>query len=44
MKVIFISADGDIMQEALDAGADVFFKKPISLRILIDATRSFMGE
>jgi two-component system chemotaxis response regulator CheY len=43
-KVLFISADGDIRQEALDAGANMFLKKPISLRILIDATRSLMGE
>lgn len=43
-KVLFISADGDIRQEALDAGADVFLKKPISLRILIDATRALMDE
>jgi len=43
-KVVFISADGDIRQEALDAGANVFLKKPISLRILVDATRSLMGE
>lgn len=43
-KVLFISADGDIRQEALDAGANVFLKKPISLRILIDATRALMDE
>jgi two-component system chemotaxis response regulator CheY len=43
-KIVFISADGDIRQEALDAGANLFLKKPISLRILIDATRSFMEE
>jgi two-component system, chemotaxis family, chemotaxis protein CheY len=43
-KVLFVSADGDIRQEALDAGADVFLKKPISLRILIDATRALMDE
>jgi DNA-binding NtrC family response regulator len=43
-KVLIISADGDIRQEALDAGANVFLKKPISLRILIDATRALMDE
>jgi DNA-binding response OmpR family regulator len=43
-KVLFISADGEIRQEALDSGADVFLKKPISLKTLIDATRSLMGE
>ena len=43
-KVLFISADGDIRQEAIDAGANVFLKKPISLRILIDATRALMDE
>jgi two-component system chemotaxis response regulator CheY len=43
-RVLFISADGDIRQEALDSGANIFLKKPISLQILIDTTRSLMAE
>jgi two-component system, chemotaxis family, chemotaxis protein CheY len=43
-KVVFISADESVRQEAIKAGANVFLKKPISLRILIDATRALMGE
>ena len=43
-KVLFISADGDIRQEALDAGADLFLKKPISIQTLIEATQALLGE
>jgi DNA-binding response OmpR family regulator len=41
---VLFTLDGDIRQEAIDAGANVLLKKPISLRILIDAIRSLMDE
>jgi len=39
VKVIFVSADNDVKEEALEAGAVEYIKKPISLQHITDAVR-----
>lgn len=41
-KTIFISADGDIGEESLKAGATIFFKKPVRTKEIIAAVRSLL--
>jgi DNA-binding NarL/FixJ family response regulator len=39
VKIIFVSADSDVEEEALEAGAIGFIKKPASLQSITDAVR-----
>jgi two-component system, chemotaxis family, chemotaxis protein CheY len=41
-RVIFISADDSIRNEAIGAGADVFIKKPASLKVMTETIYSLM--
>lgn len=36
-KVVFISADDSVRKEAIQAGADVFLKKPVGIKAIIDS-------
>jgi FixJ family two-component response regulator len=36
-RIVFISADDSIRQEASRAGADVFLKKPVGIKAIIDS-------
>jgi FixJ family two-component response regulator len=35
-RIVFISADEDVMQEALNAGTSTFLKKPVSIYRIMD--------
>lgn len=39
VKIIFLSADPTIAEDALDAGAVGFLKKPVSMRTIVAAVR-----
>ncbi|MGA9141145.1 MAG: response regulator [Methanocella sp.] len=43
-KIIFISADDSIGQSVLDAGADVFLKKPTSIKEIMDSVSLVSGS
>ena len=43
-KIIFISADDSIGQSVLDAGADVFLKKPTSIKEIMDSVSLVSGK
>ena len=40
IKVIFLSADIVVREEAIQAGASVFLKKPASIKEIVDAVKS----
>jgi FixJ family two-component response regulator len=44
MKMILISADGDIGPESLKSGARVFLKKPVKTKVLLDTIYSLMAS
>jgi len=44
MKIVFISADDSIRQAAIDAGANVFLKKPTSLKEIMDSIGPLPGN
>ena len=35
-RIVFVSADDSIRQEALDAGANVYLKKPVGLKMIME--------
>jgi len=39
VKIIFLSADPTIVNDAMDAGAVGFLKKPVSIRTIIETVR-----
>jgi FixJ family two-component response regulator len=43
-KVIFVSGDDSIQQESLDAGAAVFLKKPVNIKLITDTVTSLMSR
>ncbi len=42
-RIIFISADDSVREEAIAAGADVFMKKPASLKEMTETINSLMS-
>lgn len=42
-KVIFISGDESVRQESVDAGANVFLKKPTSIKTITDTLNSLLN-
>ncbi len=42
-KIIFLSADAHIKEEAMRAGAFIFLQKPVSIKIITDAVESATG-
>ncbi len=42
-KIIFLSADVHVKEEAMRAGAFMFIKKPVSIKTITDAVESAMG-
>lgn len=42
-KVVFISADESVRQEAIKAGANVFLKKPVGLKAIIESIGPLPG-
>jgi len=43
-KIVFISGDESIRQESLDAGANVFLKKPTSIKDITETIRTLMNN
>lgn len=43
-KIIFLSADIHVKEEALHAGAFLFLKKPVSIKTITDAVESAIGQ
>jgi len=43
-KIVFISGDESIRQESLDAGANVFLKKPTSIKDITETIHSLMNN
>ena len=43
-KVIFLSADIQAKEEAMQAGAFMFIKKPVSIKTITDAVESAIGK
>jgi DNA-binding response OmpR family regulator len=41
-KIIFVSADEDVKQEAIDAGATVFMKKPTPIKEITETVNSLL--
>jgi len=39
-KIIFLSADETVEEAALEAGAIGFFKKPVNMKVIVDAVRA----
>jgi two-component system, chemotaxis family, chemotaxis protein CheY len=44
VKVVFLSADMDVKEEAMRAGAFMFLLKPVSLDILVDSVKRAIGK
>ena len=42
-KVIFVSGDDSVQQESIDAGAEVFLKKPASIKMINDTVICLMN-
>ncbi len=42
-KVIFVSGDDSIQQESIDAGAEVFLKKPTSIKTITETVTHLMN-
>jgi DNA-binding response OmpR family regulator len=38
-KIVFISADDGVRQDALNAGADIYLKKPVGIKAIIESIR-----
>ena len=43
-KIVFISGDESIRQESLDAGANVFLKKPTSIKDITETIHTLMNN
>lgn len=43
-KIVFLSADIDVKEEAMAAGAFVFLKKPVSIKLIVDAVERGFGR
>jgi two-component system chemotaxis response regulator CheY len=41
-KIIFVSADEDVKEEAIDAGATVFMKKPTPIKEITETVNSML--
>lgn len=44
IRVIFLSADIGVKEDAMNAGAFIFLKKPASLNVIINSVKQAMGE
>ncbi len=42
-KIVFLSADASVMDEAMRAGAYIFLKKPASIKDILGAVESAIG-
>ncbi|HTY91052.1 MAG TPA: response regulator [Methanocella sp.] len=42
-KIVFLSADAGVKDEAMAAGAFEFLKKPVSIRLIVDAVERGFG-
>ena len=42
-KIIFLSADVQVKEEAMRSGAFIFLKKPVSIKTITDAVESAIG-
>jgi two-component system chemotaxis response regulator CheY len=43
-KIVFLSADIDVKEDAMAAGAFVFLKKPVSIKLIVDAVERGFGR
>jgi CheY-like chemotaxis protein len=43
-KIIFASGDHSVQQESIDAGANVFLKKPTSIKVITDTITRLMSS
>jgi len=43
-RVVFLSADADVRDEALQAGAVTFLKKPAGINAILDAVKNAIGK
>lgn len=43
-KIVFLSADIHVKEEAMRAGAFIFLKKPVSINTITDAVESAIGK
>jgi DNA-binding response OmpR family regulator len=43
-KIVFISGDDSVRREALDAGADIFLKKPADIKVITETINSLISS